>query len=317
MQQQQMQQYQQQSTAPIHCKVQNGDEYRRFLLNSSQYTVLLKQIKTIFNYDAEQVLVIRYKDDEGDLVTLSSDEELLFALEIFSGSVLRLSIHTEQQKERCGGPHSHGGERGGRWGEKGPHHHWERGCSRWGEKHGAHWAEKKCGKMGQKWMEKCLENPEFLVQKKLALQAKLDMMKHRKQCVEAKAQEHPDAPGFQYRLATITQKIQRMEAFLAKINEMETQPQNIATPVVASEMPTPEVFSTERPTDDWRELKAKVWALKQELRSANREGAPQERISDLKAQIHAIKETLWEKKSARRNREGKPINGCSRRGRHH
>jgi hypothetical protein len=300
MQQQQFQQFQQQS-APIHCKIQNGDEYRRFLLTSSQYTVLLKQIKTIFNYDADQVLVIRYKDDEGDLVTLSSDEELLFALEIFSGSVLRLSIHTEQQRERCGRPHG---------GERGPYHHWERGCSRWGEKHGAHWAEKKCGKMGQKWMEKCLENPEFLVQKKLALQGKLDMMKHRKQCVEAKAQEHPDAPGFQYRLATITQKIQRMEAFLARINDIT--PNTFATPVVVSEMPTPEVFSIVGPTDDWREQKASLWALKVELRNARREGAPEERIKDLKAQIHVIKETLWEKRSARKNREGK----CSRRGRH-
>jgi len=56
----------------------------------SDYQSLLGQICQIFGYSKDSV-VIKYADDEGDLVTVSSDEEVKFAIQVAKG-VMRLRV---------------------------------------------------------------------------------------------------------------------------------------------------------------------------------------------------------------------------------
>jgi len=68
-----------------HCKVHCGKEFRRFLLPSSQFEALSTQVRTLFGFTLDEPISIKYTDEEGDMVTISSDEELKFAIELFAG----------------------------------------------------------------------------------------------------------------------------------------------------------------------------------------------------------------------------------------
>jgi hypothetical protein len=72
----------------IHCKVSFNGQFRRFLFNGTEFTSLQSQVKQILGLDGE--FVLKYKDNEGDLITISSDEELVCALSFSDGSLLRL-----------------------------------------------------------------------------------------------------------------------------------------------------------------------------------------------------------------------------------
>jgi len=79
----------------IHCKVATQNEVRRFLLSSPDYQSLLVQVCQLFGFSKDSV-VIKYADDEGDFVTISSDEEVKFAIEVAKG-VLRLRVDQKHQ----------------------------------------------------------------------------------------------------------------------------------------------------------------------------------------------------------------------------
>jgi hypothetical protein len=76
----------------IHCKVSTQDQIRRFFLASTEYNVLAEQISRLFGF-AKDSIVIKYVDDEGDKITISSTAELEFAIEI-SKATLRLTVDT-------------------------------------------------------------------------------------------------------------------------------------------------------------------------------------------------------------------------------
>jgi len=78
-----------QTVSGIHCKVATQNEVRRFLLSTTEYQTLLGQICQLFGFSKDSV-VIKYADDEGDFVTISSDEEVKFAIEVAKNGVLRL-----------------------------------------------------------------------------------------------------------------------------------------------------------------------------------------------------------------------------------
>jgi len=73
----------------MHCKVSCNDQYRRFLFNGSQFCQLNQQVKQILSLEKE--FVLKYKDTEGDLITISSDEELACAITYSDGNILRLT----------------------------------------------------------------------------------------------------------------------------------------------------------------------------------------------------------------------------------
>jgi len=72
----------------IHCKISCNEQFRRFLFFGTEFGSLFKQVQQLLALDKE--FVLKYKDIEGDLITLSSDEELACALNYSDGVILRL-----------------------------------------------------------------------------------------------------------------------------------------------------------------------------------------------------------------------------------
>jgi len=73
----------------IHCKVScNEQEFRRFLFVGTEFSSLFSQVQQLLALDKE--FVLKYKDVDGDLITLTSNEELACALGYSDGNILRL-----------------------------------------------------------------------------------------------------------------------------------------------------------------------------------------------------------------------------------
>jgi len=72
----------------IHCTVSCNDQFRRFLFIGTEFSSLFAQVKQLLALDKE--FVLKYKDTEGDLITLTSNEELACALGYSDKNVLRL-----------------------------------------------------------------------------------------------------------------------------------------------------------------------------------------------------------------------------------
>jgi len=106
----------------IHCKLSCNDQFRRFYFIGTEFSSLFSHIQKLLSLNNE--FVLKYKDNEGDLITISSNEELACALSYSEGGVLRLtaSLPTdrpqptngpEPSNEFCGYGNFHG-RRGGR-----------------------------------------------------------------------------------------------------------------------------------------------------------------------------------------------------------
>jgi len=64
----------------IHCKVICEDQIRRFQLSGIEFSSLQNQIKKILGLDRE--FVLKYKDNEDDMITVSTTDELACAIEL-------------------------------------------------------------------------------------------------------------------------------------------------------------------------------------------------------------------------------------------
>eukprot|EP01121_Diplochlamys_sp_Union-15-3_P006951 TRINITY_DN174_c0_g2_i1.p1 TRINITY_DN174_c0_g2~~TRINITY_DN174_c0_g2_i1.p1 ORF type:complete len:311 (+),score=39.09 TRINITY_DN174_c0_g2_i1:135-1067(+) len=76
----------------IHCKISFNNDIRRISLTSLSFSSIEATIREIFKIPVSQNISIQYKDDENDLVTISSDIELSTAVELCSNQILRLFI---------------------------------------------------------------------------------------------------------------------------------------------------------------------------------------------------------------------------------
>jgi len=85
----------------IKCKVTARGTIRRFDLGEVDYSSLRERIKTLFGYESTDVFTIQWKDKEGKLLLVSSDEELRNAAK--TETLLRLTIEDEQKEtnRRC------------------------------------------------------------------------------------------------------------------------------------------------------------------------------------------------------------------------
>jgi hypothetical protein len=141
----------------IHCKLTFNSQIRRFVFSGTEFADLRGQISSLISLPPDG-FVLKYVDNESDLITLSTNEELTLALEL-SDKVLRLIAEpvsaqtsatpsTEFENPwahfRGGWGHhghapGHGGFRSGhRGGWGGPHGHpGHRGG--WGGHHGHHY----------------------------------------------------------------------------------------------------------------------------------------------------------------------------------
>jgi len=77
------------NNAGMHCKVSCKDQFRRFLFIGTEFSSLYSQAQQLLSLNKE--FVLKYKDNEGDLITISSNEELACALGYSEGNVLRLT----------------------------------------------------------------------------------------------------------------------------------------------------------------------------------------------------------------------------------
>ena len=80
----------------IPLKVKYGEDYRRFTFVGDSFDQLQKEVKAIFHIEAETLIVVKYIDEEGDKITLSSDEELKYAVTLLASEnfLLRLEVET-------------------------------------------------------------------------------------------------------------------------------------------------------------------------------------------------------------------------------
>jgi hypothetical protein len=76
----------------VHCKVLYNNEFRRFPLTKGFSLVdLISKIKTLLNLDTD--FTIKYKDEEDDWITISSDVELETGLSLCNNNLFRLSVN--------------------------------------------------------------------------------------------------------------------------------------------------------------------------------------------------------------------------------
>jgi len=69
----------------VHCKAQINNEIRRFLLKLPKYDNLISHVQSRFGILINQIFEIKYLDDEGDLITISNDEDLEMAIHLRKG----------------------------------------------------------------------------------------------------------------------------------------------------------------------------------------------------------------------------------------
>jgi len=74
----------------IHCKLTFNDQIRRFIFNGTEFAELRGHISHLLSLPPDG-FVLKYVDNESDLITLSSTEDLILALDL-SDKLLRLVV---------------------------------------------------------------------------------------------------------------------------------------------------------------------------------------------------------------------------------
>jgi len=84
-----------QTTTGIHCKVVCNEQIRRFQFFGTEFSSLQEQVKKLLGLNGE--FVLKYKDNEDDMITISSTEELSCAIDIShknDGGLIRLTVYS-------------------------------------------------------------------------------------------------------------------------------------------------------------------------------------------------------------------------------
>jgi hypothetical protein len=221
----------------IHIKVKCGEDFRRFLLLNCQYSELANQIRTLFGIDQSEKLVIKYTDEEGDMVTVSSDEELKLAADLFSGKLLKLNITSPALSHDGNIYHPE---------PVSAHPH----CGR--------------GQWKVKWEAKMQSDPQLRAKVTERLQSKVQKLKERKQFLENKNVTHPN-PSFPHRINFITMKLQKIEGKLNHINSLSlstpsapaSEPISPVSPIVP--VPSAPAECSFGGNPHWKERRMRKW----------------------------------------------------------
>lgn len=82
------------SQAMKHLKVSLSDDTRRFSVvdDGAKFAQLCKNVRDVYNLPANAALLFKYKDEEGDLISVSSESELIEAFRVAGATALRLSV---------------------------------------------------------------------------------------------------------------------------------------------------------------------------------------------------------------------------------
>jgi len=194
----------------IHCKLSYDNQIRRFVITDTGFLSLKYQVAEILGLKDE--FVLKYLDNESDLVTLASDEELQVALDV-ADKVLRLVVENPAPvisplQQAASVPEGH-------WRNNHHHHYGHHGPGT----HGGKWRGRGGGRstFGDRSVDKCEA-------KKIQLNMKLDMLK--KYLAQLPADNSQLSPYDVSRKHHLLLKINRIEGALLKwdtFNEKDKQ----------------------------------------------------------------------------------------------
>jgi hypothetical protein len=133
----------------IHCKLTFNDQIRRFIFNGTEFSELRGHISILLSLPVDG-FVLKYIDNESDLITITNNEDLQLALEL-SDKLLRLVVETPSVPKCSDAPLSspqstssdlppsaHPGFGPDRGFERGYGRGWGHGRGGWGGRHGFH-----------------------------------------------------------------------------------------------------------------------------------------------------------------------------------
>lgn len=277
------------NTQSVHCKVSFNGELRRFLFNGTEFGSLYQQVQTVMGL-ANKEFVLKYKDDEGDMITLSTTEELQFAVScLVPSSTLRLDVVVNETVSTPT-PTSAGNEHKGechkrrKWDDRGERRH-EREMR---------WKEKK---------EKCMEK------RKERLDAKRQRIVDCIQRLSDVPQNQGNPEWRQRKLQHLQQKLTWIDSVISGNPDEENRPHHFHKKHKCDKTPlTPEKKAL------FDEAKQKIKAQKEVVQQLHTElnnrknqwpEIPDEKkdefaraIMELKQQKKAAKQVLWEMKKS-------------------
>lgn len=108
------------NNAEVSVKISHGNEIRRATIPSASYSLLIEYIAKLFNVN-EDTIVIKYEDDDGDKISMSSDMEFHEALRVAQAmqKILRLSVELKSNNKEPSAPTELPRESGGESGRYG------------------------------------------------------------------------------------------------------------------------------------------------------------------------------------------------------
>jgi len=76
----------------IRCKVKYNNQLRRIAFPLCGFDELVERLKILWGFQSNADIVVKFIDDENEMITISSDEELKLALTISQHNLLRLFL---------------------------------------------------------------------------------------------------------------------------------------------------------------------------------------------------------------------------------
>jgi len=294
----------------IHCKVICEDQMRRFQFPGTEFSSLQHQVNQLLGLSRE--FVLKYKDNEGDMITISSTEELSCATEISqkeNGGIIRLTVFFNEPSslstnQSCEFP-KRGRGNGGKWG----HGHGV-GCPGGGPRNPYHFQKPGCQFGGpgssepQPWKGKRCHGGEppcknRFERRKNKLMFKRDMLKAYLSSLEQVKELSPE----EERKKQIFQaKVQRIDSILSQFflqTESDCPPEK---PKSCSQKDVPELefypkykkchrkFEKKEKKFEKKEHKEET---KNEKKEVNLSEETKTEIMSLKNQIKELKPAIW------------------------
>jgi len=194
----------------LHCKVSFRNDLRRFPMNNIEFSELQKTIQNIFGLEKE--LILQYRDNENDFITLSSNEELECALSCISGNVLQIFVNDPSSpsmdpKSPMTPPfHPYWGQHPHPYGGHHPHPHPH---PHWGH-HGGHHRPCHFGKDHSHFSYRISQKKDLLSRKLKEIETGM---------MELSVQEEQLSPLQQRRLEVLQKKKKSVEHHLTKVDD--------------------------------------------------------------------------------------------------
>jgi len=296
----------------IHCKVIWNDQIRRFQFSGTEFSLLQDQVKQLLGLNRE--FVLKYKDNEDDMITVSSTEELACAIDISKkneGGLIRFTVFTSPEdqtfpipfekthehpfcrREILGGdvhsPHEHGRD------VHSPHEHGRDFCRRGRGR----------GKWGGRW---CREGGDFgggefqknrVEKRKAKLTFKRDMFRAYLNTLE---QAKDLSPEEEKKKLIFREKVNRLEQYLASFNSTpDSLKENDGS--LEKQLDSPTTVGTEEDClferkqchfeKKWRKDEYKQRKNKKEAKDSFLSEEAKAEIKTVQGQIRERKPALW------------------------